>query len=285
MSEEHKLTVGNETFGLGLIKPDKIPLSFAAYPPEEVYSLADLKKIYANKNRRPMYDLYRRRKNQGPISSCCAYAATTACEISRLSKHKQDVELGSEWLYCLVNGGADRGALLDHAMRALLEKGCCLRSSVPERIWNTRKMSMEEKNHATREAKDYRALDWVKMPHGDVDACWASTISAIADRRPVLMAVHCGQGFFSANGEGQCRVDRGVGNHAVCGAELLGVESAGSLRDIKIWTANSHGKRYGWNGWYQHTYDHMCQPCQHHQHCAAISMRTSDEEKISTLIG
>lgn len=279
-----KLTFKGEEFSLGLKVPGRIPLSFAEYPPQNVLELAQLKQIYANPGRKHGLDLYKRRKQQGKMSSCCAYAATNSQEFKRTIDQKDDKEFGPEYLYAMINGGQDDGAMLDDAMRYLVEKGCCLRDSVPYQVYSLNSMSMEQKRFSSQQASDYRSLDWYKMPHGNLDQCWGATVSAIALRDPVLMAVHCGDGFFSCGQDGVCRVDRGVGNHAVCGVELEGVATAKSMRDIKIWTVNSHGARYGKNGCYLHTYEHMAQPCQAHQHCACRSMRTSPEEKISTLL-
>lgn len=282
--QDFKLSYKGEVFSTGLIIPDKIPLSFAEYPVAQVHELAALKKIYSAPGRKLAVDIYKRRKNQGRKSSCAAYAGTTVCEAKRAFDRKEDAEFGPEWTYCQVNGGRDGGALLDEVMKQLLEKGCCLRGSVPYEIHTLSGMNMEQKRFAAQQAMEYRALDWHTLPIQNLEACWAATLSSIANRDPVLMAVHCGDGFFSADGQGNAKVDRGPGNHAVCGVELVGVESAKSLRDIKIITINSHGQRYGKDGCYLHTYDHMAGPVQYHQHCACRSMRTSPDEKISTLL-
>lgn len=286
MSDENQLSVsfGGEEYHLGLLVPETIPLTFAEYPASAVYELDALKKIYSNPNRKVATDLYTRRKQQGRKGSCCPYAATTACEVKRCFDFKDDAEFGPEWLYCLINGGRDAGAMLDDAMQELLRGGCCLRASVPYEIHTTSGMTMEQKRFAAQEALEYRALDWYKMPHANLDACWAATISSIANRDPVLMAVHCGNGFFSCDRQGNARVDRGNGNHAVCGVDLIGVETAKSLRDIKIIAINSHGKRYGNNGCYLHTYDHMAGPVRFHQHCGCRAMRTSHDEKSTTFL-
>jgi hypothetical protein len=289
-------TSGGQEFRTGLQIPDKIPLTFAEYPASDVFDLPLLKKIYASPGRKLATDIYTLRKQQGQCSSCAPYATTTAGEVKRKFDRKEDIEYGPEWLYSLVNGGQDQGALLDDCMLAFMGLdprskresagyGCCLRASVPYQTHTTRGMTMEQKRFAAQQAEDYRALNWRKMPHGNLDACWAATITAIAARNPVLMAVHCGDGFFSCGPDGVCRVDRGPGNHAVCGVDLLGVSTARSFRDIKIITINSHGARFGRNGTYLHTYDHMAEPCNYHQHCACDSMRTSPDEKITTLLG
>ena len=274
----HKLSNGDE-LRTGLIAPDSIPSTYASYPPARMLDLRDIKLLYRVGGRKPIWDIYKRRKQQGRKSSCAAYAGTTGCEVKRKIDFKADVEFGPEYLYCHVNGGQDHGATLGSIMREMLKTGCCLRDSVPYQIHTFQgSMNMEQKRFADQEAKQYRAMDWKKMPHGTPDECWQATLSAIAQRDPVLMAVHCGDGFFSADGQGNARPDRGPGNHAVCGAELVGVETAQSLRDIKIWTINSHGKQYGANGTYLHTYDHMIGPSQVHEHCSCESMRTADGE-------
>jgi hypothetical protein len=276
--------VGGEEFRTGLLIPDKIPTTFAEYPAAAVHDLAALKKIYSNPKRKHALDLYKRRKQQGRKGSCAPYATLNCCEAKRVFDYKDDVEYGPEWLYTKVNGGRDAGALLDDCMQEIVKNGCCLRDSVPYEIHTTRGMTMEQLRFAAQQAKEYRALDWYKMPHRSLDACWAATLTAIAERDPVLMAVHCGNGFFSADSQGNARVDRGSGNHAICGVELHGVETAKSLRDIKIWAINSHGARYAKNGCYLHTYDHMAGPVQYHQHCGCRAMRTSPDEKSSTLL-
>lgn len=285
MSESMKFTYQGEVFGLGLQIPASIPLSFAEIPAGSVMELDQLKHVYATQGRGHALDIYKRRKQQGRMSSCCPYAATTAMEVKRSFDHKEDVEFGPEHLYAKINGGQDEGAMLDAAMKELVARGCALRASVPYQVYTLTTLTMEQKRFAEQQAFDYRSLDWHKMPHGNLDACWAATLSAIATRDPVLMAVHCGNNFFGCGPDGICKPDRGLGNHAVCGVELEGVATARSLRDIKIWTINSHGARAGKNGCYLHTYDHMAEPCNYHQHCACRSVRTSPDEQVSTLIG
>jgi hypothetical protein len=292
-ADDFSVTLGNgQRIPLGLKIPDKIPLSFAAYPPTQVLSLDSIKKLYAVATRKSAIDLYTKIKNQGRASSCAPYATTTAMEARRTFAKKQPVTYQPEYLYSLVNNGRDEGAMLDDCMKVAIGVnpktgkkqrgyGCCLEQPKIYQQFNLNALSMEEKNAAAREADDNCSLDWVKMPHGDLESCWAATVSAIAARFPVLMAVHCGNNFFSCGPDGVCRVDQGPGNHAVCGIELVGVGTARSLRDIKILTDNSHGNRFGAKGRYLHTIDHMAGPVQYHQHCACLSMRTSPDDAIS----
>lgn len=282
--EDMKFTYQGEVYGLGLQMPQTIPLSFAEVPAGSAMDLAQLKHIYSTVGRAHALEVYTRRKQQGQRSSCCPYAATSAMEAKRRLDHKEDVEFGPEHLYAKINGGRDAGSMLDAAMRELVARGCCLRDSIKYQAYTLNEMTMEQKRFAAQQAFDYRALDWHKMPHGNLAACWSATLTAIATRDPVLMAVHCGRNFFGCGPDGVCRVDRGPGNHAVCGVELHGVETAKSLRDIKIWAVNSHGARAMKDGCYLHTYDHMAEPCNFHQHCACRSVRTSPEEKVSTLL-
>ena len=265
---EFKLEFSGQQFSTGLMIPEEIPTSFASFPPAETYDLADLKKIYGNKNRRSAIDLYTRRKQQGRKSSCCGYAITTCGELKRVFDRKQDVEIGPEWIYSRYcedyNRGQDSGALLDKMMQLWMAEGSCLRDSVPYQIHTLNQMSMEQKRFAAQQAKEFRLLDANLMPIKDLDECWKATLSAIARRNPVLGAVHCGRNFFACGPDGECQPDKGPGNHAVAMVELTGVETAGSLRDIGIITINSHGKRYGNNGCFVFRYGHMCGPVEWH---------------------
>lgn len=274
-------TSGGEQFFTGLIAPDRVENVFLSYPPKQVLELDQIKFIYTHARREHGLDIYKRRKQQGRKSSCASYAATTGCEARRAFDRKSDIEFGPEYLYSLVNNGRDAGSQLKDNMLRLLDQGCCLRASVPYQVHNLNDLSMEQKRFAAQEAKDYRALDWAQFPQSNPDILWANMISSIANRDPVLLAVHCGDNFFSCGPDGRCRPDKGDGNHGVCGVELEGVETAKSIRDIKIWTVNSHGVRFGKNGCYLHTYDHSLQPGQIHLHAGCRSMRTGDHEEIA----
>lgn len=280
-----KVEFKGETLSLGLQIPDKIPLSFAEYPLQQVMPLDQIKKIYSNPNRKHALEIYTTRKQQGRSSSCCPYAATTSLEAKRKFDRKQDVEYQPEYLYANINGGRDAGAMLDDAMKFLLAKGCCLKLPKLYQDHTLNDLTMEEKRFAAQQALDYRPLDWYQAPIRNIETAWAAMVSAIAARDPVLMAVHCGDNFFSAGPDGKCKPDKGPGNHAVCGLELEGVLTARSLRDISIWAVNSHGSRAGKNGCYLHTYDHAAEPVNYHQHCMCRSMRSSPDEQISTLLG
>ncbi len=286
MDQALNVTVGGQVLGLGLLIPEKIPLSFAEYPAEKLHDLPDLKKIYSANGRKHNRDLASavKTKQQGRASSCCPYAATTNMEFKRAFDHKDHVTFQPEWLYSKINGGCDAGAMLDDAMKELIKNGCCLEFPKLYQDHTLSDLSMEEKRFLAQQAMMNRVLDYYTAPIQNLEKCWHTCVSAIANRDPVLLAVHCDDGFFACGPDGRCRVDKGPGNHATCGYELENVLQAGSIRDIKIRCRNSHGGKFGDKGDYLHTYDHMAGPCQYHQHCPTRSVRTSEEETISTLL-
>ena len=279
MVDNFSVRVGDRVFKTGLREPDTVNTGYASYPPTDTLELAEIKHLYGRPGRKMATDMYKRRKQQGPVSSCCAYAVTNANEVKRRFDRKTDVEFGAEHMYCRINGGRDDGAQLKHGMDDSLRNGCCLRGSVPEHIWSFQgNMSMEQRRFADQEAQDYKALDWNQLPFGEVEAAWAAAVSAVALRNPALIAVHCGPNFFSCGLDGVFRPDRGRGNHAVCAVDLLGVATARSLRDLKLVVINSHGKRYGHDGCYLHTIDHMAGPSTVHVQSVCRAMKTSPDE-------
>ena len=69
--------------------------------------------------------------NQGRQGSCTGHASASATEIQWLRQGGQPVPFSACWIYGLINGGRDAGAVVSDAMRAVQDYGVCTEAEVP----------------------------------------------------------------------------------------------------------------------------------------------------------
>jgi hypothetical protein len=70
--------------------------------------------------------------DQDGHGSCVGHGSTSAFEVAWFQAGNKSQRFSPNYLYSLVNGGQDNGAVVGDAMDALVSKGVCLESTVPE---------------------------------------------------------------------------------------------------------------------------------------------------------
>lgn len=143
--------------------------------------------------------------DQKSHGSCNGYAAAAALSKARWIRGVRDkLLLSGAYVYSKINGGQDRGSILEDGMEAIQKYGSCPLSLVG---WDKIYPNQQPRN-ADAEAAKHKGL-----------ACWAIQTkqgfrTALAMRMPVIVAVHAGNNFQRLSG-GIAGVNNGIGNHAV----------------------------------------------------------------------
>lgn len=175
-------------------------------------------------------------KNQKSHGSCNGFAGATALTKARIRRGLERLDLSGAYLYSLINGGRDRGSMLEDGMRVMQERGVASESTVD---WDQIYPSQYNKSKADLEAADNRAFE-----------CFAifdelELFSALASGFDVVVAVHADNGFMKMDSHGVAQGGQGGGNHAV-GADGYWYNEA--TKEFVADGVNSWGTTYGIQG-------------------------------------
>lgn len=183
--------------------------------------------------------------NQNGYGSCAAYGASSALAKARVLNGQGRVDLSGDYLYSLVNGGRDRGSMLDENMMALMNRGVCKRETVPlGGIYR----SKYKTDVADREALRFRAHECYTCPDEQ------SLATALALKMPVVIAIHVSNRWRSFDADDVLAPAPGPGNHC----EHLDDITWSSKRGCFLYRkATSHGRDYSgdgycWTTWERH---------------------------------
>lgn len=255
---EEIIDTTGEVRRLGSLMPPENMVS--AFPPfagdaeHPVWSESDIRRVLRSTGRKPARQTFGTQwiQNQRSHGSCNGYGWAAAYARARWMKGIQDGKLFSgAYAYSLMNGGQDRGSILEDGMRNAQERGICLESTV---AWNQIYPHQFDKAKADAEAANYKALNCY---HCRTKEAWDTGLATGLFFG--IAAVHAGNNFQRLNGQGIAGVDNGSGNHAVCIDDI--VEINGTLvYDM----ANSWGTAYGQQGRAYLTWDSFVQTFQRH---------------------
>lgn len=255
---EFKLPNGQLVY-TGNQEPETMPLSFKEYPETSIRSIDDIAEIVKNDKRATSREKMRNYiRNQGRRSSCNAYMA--AWMLCRVIFNQTGIwhDLAPEFLYMLINGGKDNGSMLDDGMVKVTDEGICQRTYIPYEAYQQRTIGMEQWRMATQNAKNYRAYECYQMPTSSMEKCYLAMLSCIAGRGCVGTAVHVGNNYMRSGIT--AGVDRGVGNHAVPGDDIvLKTPRPKSIEDFDIVSPQSWGKDFADKGFTDLNYRHFQQ--------------------------
>ncbi len=287
MSEKFKfhLADGTEVY-TGNIVPETLPLSFEAFPDKHLRPLDEIVDLIKNPKRisvREKFGQYVDQMNQGRLGSCNAYMVGWMLSTLKYQATGKWDRLSPEWLYLNINGGKDEGSLLDKGMVFATDFGMAPYNQAFYEKYNANQLSMEQQRWASQNCVDFRFGECYQAPRNSVEQCWHSLVSCIAGGGVVGLAVHVGNNYMKSTA--WCGLDRGPGNHAIAGTELvLRTPNPRSIGDIGIVSPQSWGSRFADQGFTNLTMQHIAEPMRYHGlYCVRTVCATRDEESQTKL--
>lgn len=143
--------------------------------------------------------------NQGEISSCVGNGWAGGARRCRFLSGQEDVELSPGWIYSLLNGNRDEGAIISQGIKAMLEVGTVPFDLVGQKPFYQRQMPKEAKDIA----HNFRAFEIYQC------TTWEETISALQSGYMAVFGTMVGRNFNRFDSYGVCGQDPGPGNHCV----------------------------------------------------------------------
>ena len=174
---------------------------------------------------------------QNGFGACAAWGGASALDKMQFMDGQPRAWLSGDYLYSLVNGGRDRGAMLDDVMEALMNNGVCTAKTVP---LGDIYPSMYDKAVADAEAKRWRGHELYAVPDEQ------SMATALAMRMPVVIAIHVTRRWRQFDSDDVLAECNGVGNHCEHLDDIRYSTKHGRLEYRK---ATSHGKDYSGDGY------------------------------------
>lgn len=204
--------------------------SMAAFPwfSSRHVGASELKPIDLEFYRNSIYD-------QGSTSSCAGQASAGGMGLSFLQSGRPKTEFSPYFVYGMVNGGQDQGAMISDCLTALMKYGVCKRASVPNRVVYQNQLTQKMFDEASRFklTSAFRCRDYDEICH------------AINLGFPVVLGIYVGNNFSTVNSQGIAPLPNfGGGGHAILGVGLKYFDQYGWC--IKI--QNSWGTSFGING-------------------------------------
>lgn len=249
------IELNGQTFGLGLQLPpvgfvSSFPVFEQSVVPWSESDIAEMAKSGLADGRKKYDESWI--KNQNDKGSCNGFAAASALSRARVARGLSRVDLSGAYLYSLINGGQDRGSMLDDGMKAVQERGVATEATVQ---WSQIYPSLYDRAKADAEAAKYKGFECYQTRSKE------SLFTGLAMGFVGVVAVHAGNNFMRADAAtGIVGADGGPGNHAVL-VDGLAFEGG----QLVATGANSWGLGYGVRGRMNLVWErHLTQPNQYH---------------------
>lgn len=262
MTYYEKFDIGGSRFSTGLLVPQTnvshLPRYAAAGP---VWTKDQI--LESLRDRQPRREIFGDDwiKNQNGVGACAGYAAASALERARHRAGHDYVELSGDGIYAAVNGGSDRGSMLDDNMMWLSRHGIPPASMVRRHEYRKNRISQD----AYREGERFKGFEAYFL-ETEIELA-----SALVNDFFCAVAVHAGNGGRAP--DGMIDWQNGVGNHCVVADDL---RYRNGRFEFEI--ANSWALRWGERGRGFLTWrGHLSRPIQYHKFYA-IRSATADPE-------
>lgn len=211
MTENNIITLPN---GLDALVFDGVPRVLAKLPPNPrqracgtalsaAVPMVDPSKYREINHRTDLGDQFV--LDQRSHGSCVGFSSTSALMKTRVMQGMTFQRLSGAFVYSLINGGQDNGAMIHDSIQAVTDIGSCLESEAGwDAIYPNRyPPSAKETARRFRYAKSY------------VVNTWKEAMTAVQLGFVLELAVMVGSRFTTLNGDGVAGFDPGPGNHAV----------------------------------------------------------------------
>ena len=250
----------------GMLKP-QIKLSFAPrYSP--VASKAEITDLIQDPERVKKRDFFDASwiRNQEDRGACNGFAAAQALQRALLLSGREKETLSGEFLYSQMNGGSDRGSMLDDGMKLLKDVGAPPYKDRHRRKFKSSDFTPED----FRDANERRAFEVLGV---DTELELAE---GLAKGAVGVVAVHAHNSFMKLDSNGIAGSANGVGNHAVGVDDVKIIDGELCFDMFNSWSTNygDQGRAYlTWN-------KHLKQPNQYHYFYLVTATKTTNIDDI-----
>lgn len=175
--------------------------------------------------------------DQSMTSSCVGQGTTAGMQMCYMQSGRPLNEFNPYFVYGLVNGGRDAGAMISDALKALIANGTCPKADLQPGMMFQNQFPQQ----AFANAKRFKLAQAYKCGSFE-DICSAITLGFVCP-----LGIYVDQGFSRLDNEGVSTTPSGMqgGGHCILGMGLKKSSRYGWL--IKI--QNSWGTRFGMNGY------------------------------------
>lgn len=147
-------------------------------------------------------------KDQDGIGACNAFATITAMESARNVAGLPYVQLSCGYLYGSINGGSDRGSMLEDALEHMTKVGSCPTSMVGDLSW--------------RQSSWPAGVKEAAIPFRFLEYWWCPTFDHLASAAQKGFFLNLGimWGNFRPDSDGWIAPSGGGGGHSILGCGL-----------------------------------------------------------------
>lgn len=232
-------------------------------------SLAEIKKLLEGRaKRRQLFGpdwIY----NQGQIGSCNGCAGAKALERSKYLAGQDHTPLSGEELYSQINGGQDRGSMLDDGIYALKENGVA--DWRPEHRERFRERAFTEQDRKTR--KDNKALEAYGVDT-ELELATGLALGFVG-----VVAVHATNNFMRLDHKGIVHPSSGPGNHAVGVDDVTIIDGKLAFDMFNSWGTQYGDKGRGYLLWNEH----LREPNQYHYFYLIRAVAKDESDNVPEL--
>ena len=174
--------------------------------------------------------------NQRMTSSCTGQGTTAGMQVCYMQSGRPFIEFNPYFIYGLVNGGRDAGAMISDCLKGLMQYGTCLKDDLPPGVMFQNQFPQK----AFYNAKRFRLEQAYKCDSFE-EICSAISLGFVCP-----LGIYVDQNFSRVGSDGVAPVPSGAGGggHCILGLGLKKSSRYGWL--IKI--QNSWGANFGMEG-------------------------------------
>jgi hypothetical protein len=148
--------------------------------------------------------------NQRNTSGCVGFSAVEAMMRQRFLRGYGFVFLSGAYVYSWINGGRDSGAMITDALKALVDHGAPLESTVP---WNY--IFRNQSKVGDVEAQRFRLRRGIAITQTDQATAFDWIVTALLKGFIPQFAIEVGNNFDNFDANGVAGFSAGYGNHSV----------------------------------------------------------------------
>lgn len=159
-------------------------------------------------------------------SNCVGHGACTGMEFCWMQSGKPLLEFNPYFIYGLINGGRDQGAMISDALRALQQYGVCLKGDLPRGVMFRNQFPQKAFDNASR----FKLLKAFRCDSFE-DICSAISLGFVC-----VLGIYVGANFSKVDSEYVCPVPNRMdgGGHCQLPNSIIFSPEMKKAKDVKV---------------------------------------------------